>query len=500
MLDLTGIRESASRLTQKLSGGQTQRVRFAIALVSNPELLVLDEPTVAMDVEGRHAFWLTMREFASRGKTVVFATHYLEEADAYADRAVLMAQRAGGGGRAHHRDQGDGGLPRDPRDAAGRRLGELEALPGVTRAERRGEAVVLSCSDSDAAIRALLASSPRRATSRSAAPASRRPSSSSPPRRPRELLSYTRYELLRTFRNRRFFVFSLGFPLVLYFLIAGPNKNVHDFGNSGISAPLYYMVGLASFGTMSAMLSSGAGSPASAPRAGTGSCGSLRCRRARISGPRCRPRTRMARHGRAALHLGHHTGRATAAAEWLRMTVLILIGLVPFAALGILIGHLVTVDSIGPVMGGTVSLLALVSGTWFPLGQHSFLHDVAQFLPSYWLVQAGHVALGGPLGARAWIVVAAWTVVLVALARRATGATPAARSAGPSASSSSPVASTLPRDTPRCTEAQTRAAVQEAVPVHAAREPDERIDRGEDEDESECVLPRRYAYEGASCG
>jgi ABC-2 type transport system permease protein len=101
-------------------------------------------------------------------------------------------------------------------------------------------------------------------------------------------------------------------------------------------------------------------------------------------------------------------------------TLLILVGLVPFAALGILIGHLVTVDSIGPVMGGTVSLLALVSGTWFPLGDSGFLHDLAQNLPSYWLVQASHVSFGGDAwAARGWIVVAAWTVVLVALARRA---------------------------------------------------------------------------------
>ena len=56
-------------------------MRFALALVSNPDLLVLDEPTVAMDVEGRPAFWPTMRAFAARGQTVVFATHYLEEAD-----------------------------------------------------------------------------------------------------------------------------------------------------------------------------------------------------------------------------------------------------------------------------------------------------------------------------------------------------------------------------------------------------------------------------------
>ena len=67
-------------------------MRFAIALVADPQLLVLDEPTVAMDVEGRHAFWTTMREIAARGKTILFATHYLEEADAYADRAVLMAR------------------------------------------------------------------------------------------------------------------------------------------------------------------------------------------------------------------------------------------------------------------------------------------------------------------------------------------------------------------------------------------------------------------------
>ena len=92
VLQLTGIEDIAGRYAHKLSGGQTQRVRFAIALISDPDLLVLDEPTVAMDVEGRHAFWATMRRFATAGKTVVFATHYLEEADAYADRIILMAR------------------------------------------------------------------------------------------------------------------------------------------------------------------------------------------------------------------------------------------------------------------------------------------------------------------------------------------------------------------------------------------------------------------------
>ena len=109
-----------------------------------------------MDVESRHAFWATMREFASRGKTVLFATHYLEEADDFADRVVLMA---GGTVVAD-------GPPTEIKAMVGTRTiratlpdastDELARLPGVTRAERRGEAVVLRCTDSDAAIRALL--------------------------------------------------------------------------------------------------------------------------------------------------------------------------------------------------------------------------------------------------------------------------------------------------------------------------------------------------------
>jgi ABC-2 type transport system ATP-binding protein len=160
VLALTGAGEFADQRTQKLSGGQTQRVRFAVALVANPELLVLDEPTAAMDVEGRRSFWATMREFAGRGSTIVFATHYLEEADAYADRAVLMA---------HGQIVADG-PPSEIKAKVGNRTirailpevdpADLSRLPGVTVAERRGEAVVLVCSDSDAAIRALLAAHP----------------------------------------------------------------------------------------------------------------------------------------------------------------------------------------------------------------------------------------------------------------------------------------------------------------------------------------------------
>jgi len=160
VLDVTGLGDIADRRTQKLSGGEAQRTRFALALVSNPELLVLDEPTVALDVQSRHDFWAAMRGFAARGKTVVFATHYLEEADAYADRVVLMSLG---------RVVADG-PPTEIKARVGRRLiratlaeadlADLAGLPGVVAVDRHGQTVELRCTDSDAAVRALLAAYP----------------------------------------------------------------------------------------------------------------------------------------------------------------------------------------------------------------------------------------------------------------------------------------------------------------------------------------------------
>ena len=159
-LDLAGLADIADRRTHKLSGGQAQRVRFAVTLVPDPALLVLDEPTVGMDVEGRRSFWRSVRDFAARGKTIIFATHYLEEADAYADRAILMS---------HGRVVADGptseikarvGTRTIRATLPGADLTDLASLPGVTAADRRGDAIVLICTDSDAAIRALLNAHP----------------------------------------------------------------------------------------------------------------------------------------------------------------------------------------------------------------------------------------------------------------------------------------------------------------------------------------------------
>jgi ABC-2 type transport system ATP-binding protein len=156
VLSVAGLSAVASQRTQKLSGGQTQRVRFAVALVPNPKLLVLDEPTVAMDAQGRRDFWAAMREYAAEGRTVLFATHYLEEADANADRAVLMAAGrivADGPTTEIKSRVGTRTIRATLPDASSDALSQL---PGVITAERHGEAVTLRCANSDRAIRALL--------------------------------------------------------------------------------------------------------------------------------------------------------------------------------------------------------------------------------------------------------------------------------------------------------------------------------------------------------
>ena len=229
--------------------------------------------------------------------------------------------------------------------------------------------------------------------------------------------TFIRYELLRALRNRRFFFFSIGFPLVLYYLIASPNRGEHDLGGTGISAPLYFMVGLIAFGTMNAVIAGGA-----------------RIALERTAGWQRQLRVTPLRTSKyfatkllvgylsacltiAALYVaGAGLGVRLPAGEWLAMTGLILVGLLPFAALGILVGHLVGADSIGPVQGGLTALLAFLGGVWFPLGSGT-LSDIGRDMPSYWLVQAGHVSLGGAgWGAKGWLVVAAWTVVLSGLA------------------------------------------------------------------------------------
>ncbi|MFN8670151.1 MAG: ABC transporter ATP-binding protein [Gemmatimonadaceae bacterium] len=156
VLERAGIEHVADRPVGKCSGGEQQRLRFAMALLSDPRLLVLDEPTTGMDVEGRRDFWRSIRDDASRGRTVLFATHYLDEADAYADRIVLIRQG---------RIVADGSTAEIKNLAAGRVVratlpeadaAALHALVGVNSVEQRGDRVLVQCSDSDVVARYLL--------------------------------------------------------------------------------------------------------------------------------------------------------------------------------------------------------------------------------------------------------------------------------------------------------------------------------------------------------
>ena len=160
VLEFTGARSFADRRTNKLSGGQTQRVRFALALVANPDLLVLDEPTAAIDVEGRRDFWKAMRGVAAQGKTVVFATHYLEEADSFADRIIVMARGAVVADGSATEITAAGGVRTIRATLPGADPAALWRLPGVRAVDHHGDTVLLSSDEPDAALREFLMANP----------------------------------------------------------------------------------------------------------------------------------------------------------------------------------------------------------------------------------------------------------------------------------------------------------------------------------------------------
>ncbi|NJP24676.1 ABC transporter ATP-binding protein [Microbispora sp. CL1-1] len=154
VLTLARIDDLRDRRVDRLSGGQAQRVRFAMAVCGDPDLIVLDEPTAALDVEARREFWDGMRGLASQGKTILFSTHYLDEADEHADRVVVLG---------HGRVIADGTSAEIKRAAALTTVsvaadGEsawLATLPGVRHMEIRGGRVHLRTGDSDATVMAL---------------------------------------------------------------------------------------------------------------------------------------------------------------------------------------------------------------------------------------------------------------------------------------------------------------------------------------------------------
>lgn len=150
-----GLAGLERRPVEKLSGGQRQRLLFALAICGNPQLLFLDEPTVGLDVESRRGFWAAIRQLGRQGRSIVLTTHYLEEADALADRIVVLSR-----GRLVA-----AGSPAEIKRSVSRRTircvsrlpaCEIERLPGVTSVRQdRGRLEVL-CSHPESVLRSML--------------------------------------------------------------------------------------------------------------------------------------------------------------------------------------------------------------------------------------------------------------------------------------------------------------------------------------------------------
>jgi ABC-2 type transport system permease protein len=227
--------------------------------------------------------------------------------------------------------------------------------------------------------------------------------------------TYTWYEMVRAFRNKRLLFFSLGFPLFMFFLIAGPN---HGETLGGINFATYYMVGMLGWGSMAAAISGGARITAERSinwhRQLRITPLSVRTYFATkiLSGYALATLSIVMLYA-AGMTLGVHLG----VGHWLELTGYVLVALLPFAVIGIVMGHLLTVDSTGPALGGVTSLFAVLGGSWGPIASGSFIETIAKLLPSYWLVQAGNTVVGGSAWpAEAWIVIAVWTVVATRIA------------------------------------------------------------------------------------
>ncbi len=161
VIERAGLEALCSRKVSKCSGGEQQRLRFALALLPDPDVLILDEPTAGMDVSARREFWATMHAEADKGRTVVFATHYLEEADAFADRIVLIARGAivADGTTQDIRSRATGrtvssDLPSEADLAV--IADRLRGIPGVGRVDVEGHRITARSRDADAIARLLL--------------------------------------------------------------------------------------------------------------------------------------------------------------------------------------------------------------------------------------------------------------------------------------------------------------------------------------------------------
>jgi ABC-2 type transport system ATP-binding protein len=159
VLAAAGLEKLADRKFGDLSGGQRQRVLFALAICGDPDLLFLDEPTVGLDVESRRMLWDEIRRMVERDKTVLLTTHYLEEADALADRIAVInrGEIIAEGTPAEIKAKTSG-----KRIRCVTRLGltRLRQIPGVVEVHQNREAVEIHSGEAESVVRELLALDP----------------------------------------------------------------------------------------------------------------------------------------------------------------------------------------------------------------------------------------------------------------------------------------------------------------------------------------------------
>jgi ABC-2 type transport system permease protein len=225
--------------------------------------------------------------------------------------------------------------------------------------------------------------------------------------------TYLRLETVRLLRNRQNFIFSLIFPIILYFFIAGENRHVKV---GPLPFPTYYMAGMIAFGGMGAVVGAGARIAFERQVGWTRQLRISPLSPARYFSAKVIGAYLMAAITIVLLYVaGISLGVRMPLSRWLEMTGLVLVALVPFAALGIMLGHLIRSDSMGPVMGGGLSLLSIAGGAFGPIGSSgSIVAKLSELVPTYWIVRAGHTAVGGAAwGVRGWATVLIWSAVLI---------------------------------------------------------------------------------------
>ena len=406
-----GIDKFADQRVDKLSGGQTQRVRFALAIAGECELIVLDEPTTAMDVETRRLFWANMKAEVAEGRTLLFATHYLEEADQAADRILVINKG---------RLLADG-TPAEIKERAGakrmsfrlERVDEpfLLNLPGLESLEIRHDVVQIQTRDSDATLYAVLDAGVPAERDRGRQPRPRaglhrdhigrrpgrrraRPGARDPPREPLEgderqmsstsgTLALGKAEIIRLRRNKRYLFFTLALPIVLYLSLA---KTAVTEG--GIPFKIYYLFEMASLGAFSGAFNNNAIRISQERKDGW-------IRQLRLT---CLPANSYvvakiiatvaltAPQIAIMMLLGRFYGGIQLPIwEWTVIALAIWLGTLIFAALAVAIGYWMNPNSVQPVIMIIFLFFSLFGGLWFPVT--GGLRTFAQGTPTYRIVQ-----------------------------------------------------------------------------------------------------------------